>query len=188
VAVTHRLLAGNWNEPYLLVGCLGNVLKRVGIKAGSDLRNAACFRDAKYLHKYSETFSNDMITQTAKRFAAWAKDGFDKPFGLDVAEAEALYVTTNMKVFKDGTVTTMDPAMRENVDAMIKRWVTVDIMDPGMPIVSEHFDQPGRQVRPRSHLPRDVRRAVDAYLLAYEPGHARAYVNSWKRAQEGATP
>lgn len=191
-AMTHRLLVGNWNEPFLLVACLGNMLQRVGVEEGTNLRNAALFRDEKYLRAF-DTGSPDGIAKLAARFRRWACDGFAQPFGLEAVEAEALYSLTawrtKQKVGYSILHAAPDDHVRTNINAMIKRWVIVDIVDPGMPIEVGHFEHPpSKRVKPRRNLPRDVRTAVDAYLLAYEPGHARAYVDSWKRAQEEITP
>lgn len=182
--MTHRLLAGNWNEPFLLVACLGDVMRRCGMKDGEALANCAVWRQEKYLRPY-DTGSSDVISQVVRRFLKWAHGGFDQRFGMDVAEASALYLTLTISA-------KLKPAgagSRANVDVTIRRWVLVDAIDPGMPVEVGHFDAPAsntKRVRPRAayRLPRDVQDAVEAYLLAYEPGHARAYVDSWRRAQE----
>jgi hypothetical protein len=72
---------------------------------------------------------------------------------------------------------------------MIRRWLLVDIIDPGLPVEDGHFRNPPRkEVKPRRYPPRDVRHAIDAHLLAFEPGHARGYFQSWKEAQEWRIP
>lgn len=177
---TPLLLTGNWNEPFLLVACFGHVMLRCNISDGSLFADAAVWRQGKYLRKY-DTGSNDMVSKMSRRFFEWARDGFNKPFGIDSAEANAFYRMLSFNASATGA------GSRDNIDAIIRRWVLVDIIDPGMPIEVAHFDEHDpKRVRPRAahNLPRDVRDAVDAYLMAYEPGHARAYVNSWKSAQE----
>lgn len=168
----YRLLAGNWNEPFLLVACLGNMMECSGLVEGMDLRRAAVARDERHLRRY-DTRSGDMISKMVGRFRDWAKTGFDQPFGATVLETQTMFELLRGK------------SNRQQIDAIIRRWVWIDIVDPSMPIELGHFTcPPGKEVKPRRHPPRDVRHALEAYLLAFEPEHARAYFASWKQAQE----
>lgn len=183
----HRLLAGEWNEPFLLVACMGNVMHRAGyLGEGDQLRNAAIFRAEKHLRGFA-TGSSDAIAQLARRFCRWASADFHERFALTATEAKSLYDVA--AVGYSGSRGRMAPrryASRcHEIDAVIRRWAMVDIVDPTLPVEDGHFTLPRKKdIKPRRYPPRDVRHALEAYLLAFEPDHARAYFASWKYAQE----
>lgn len=180
----YRLLAGRWNEPFLLVACLGDMLEHVGnVREGWDLYRAAIHRDERHLRRY-DTRSSDAISKMVGRFRDWAKTGFDKPFGISTEEAQVLHVHVLLYPRRE-----RQPQINAIVDAIIRRWVWVDIVDPGMPIEQAHFTVPrGKEIKPRRYPPRDVRHALEAYLLAFEPDHARDYFASWKQTQQDQEP
>src|SRR5690349_1943182 len=88
----HRFLASHWNEPFLLIGCIGDMMNRVGDPDATAFIDTAIRRRLSHaLWQHGNANVNGVVPRTwVKRFAHWATHAFDNPFVISDNEAREI--------------------------------------------------------------------------------------------------